>query len=177
MRRSKLVWQLYPPFLLITVLSLVVVTWYSSSTLRQFHLERTREDLEAKARLVTHSVADNMSPHDPTVVNALSRELAGASSSRITVILPSGKVIGDSEEDPLKMDNHADRPEIASALRCALTRLISSEMSKSGCSANALAVCTRKANAPWFMVVILSIPLNDLYNGAKVAFGSTGLPQ
>ncbi len=32
------------------------------------------------------------------------------------MILPSGRVIGDSEEDPQKMDNHIDRPEILDAM-------------------------------------------------------------
>jgi two-component system phosphate regulon sensor histidine kinase PhoR len=35
----------------------------------------------------------------------------------VTVILPSGKVAGDSEEDPEKMDNHMDRPEVMQAMR------------------------------------------------------------
>ena len=39
------------------------------------------------------------------------------SATRITVILPSGRVIGDSHETPQMMDNHANRPEIASAFK------------------------------------------------------------
>ncbi|SFN05443.1 ATP-binding protein [Thermodesulforhabdus norvegica] len=35
---------------------------------------------------------------------------------RITVIDPSGRVLGDTEEDPQKMENHANRPEIRLAL-------------------------------------------------------------
>ena len=34
---------------------------------------------------------------------------------RFTFILPSGKVIGDSQEPPSSMDNHSSRPEIISA--------------------------------------------------------------
>ena len=32
------------------------------------------------------------------------------------MILPSGKVVGDTEEDPRAMDNHRDRSEVAEAL-------------------------------------------------------------
>jgi two-component system phosphate regulon sensor histidine kinase PhoR len=35
----------------------------------------------------------------------------------LTVILPSGKVLGDTEEDPAKMDNHGDRPEFQEAMK------------------------------------------------------------
>jgi two-component system phosphate regulon sensor histidine kinase PhoR len=39
------------------------------------------------------------------------------SATRITVILPSGTVIGDSHQLPENMDNHAGRPEVAEALK------------------------------------------------------------
>src|SRR5208337_3488062 len=37
--------------------------------------------------------------------------------TRLTVILPSGKVVGDSSKNPARMDNHADRPEIQQAFQ------------------------------------------------------------
>ncbi len=43
-------------------------------------------------------------------IRALGREI----STRLTVIAQDGSVIADSEEDPARMDNHADRPEIIS---------------------------------------------------------------
>jgi two-component system phosphate regulon sensor histidine kinase PhoR len=49
-------------------------------------------------------------------VDAICKEIGKQSATRITVILPSGQVIGDSRETPHQMDNHADRPEIAMAL-------------------------------------------------------------
>jgi two-component system phosphate regulon sensor histidine kinase PhoR len=42
--------------------------------------------------------------------------LGEQSSTRITVILPDGVVVGDTEGTPSEMDNHAGRPEIAAAL-------------------------------------------------------------
>ena len=36
--------------------------------------------------------------------------------ARITIINKDGVVLGDSEEDPATMDNHADRPEVIEAL-------------------------------------------------------------
>jgi two-component system phosphate regulon sensor histidine kinase PhoR len=49
-------------------------------------------------------------------VDAICKEIGKQSATRITVILPSGQVIGDSRETPHQMNNHADRPEIAMAL-------------------------------------------------------------
>jgi two-component system phosphate regulon sensor histidine kinase PhoR len=42
--------------------------------------------------------------------------LGKITSTRLTVILASGKVAGDSQEDPQGMDNHADRPEFRQAM-------------------------------------------------------------
>jgi two-component system phosphate regulon sensor histidine kinase PhoR len=48
-------------------------------------------------------------------ISAFCRGLGGA-GTRVTVILPSGQVIGESEEDPQALDNHGARPEIKEAL-------------------------------------------------------------
>ena len=37
-------------------------------------------------------------------------------NTRITVIRPNGRVIGDTEKDPEAMENHANRPEIRQVL-------------------------------------------------------------
>jgi two-component system phosphate regulon sensor histidine kinase PhoR len=43
-------------------------------------------------------------------------DLAAAAAGRLTVIRPDGTVTRDSEADPAKMENHADRPEFQAAL-------------------------------------------------------------
>jgi two-component system phosphate regulon sensor histidine kinase PhoR len=50
-------------------------------------------------------------------VDAICKELGQSSNTRITVVLPSGKVIGDSNENPRDMENHGSRPEVLQALR------------------------------------------------------------
>ena len=49
-------------------------------------------------------------------IDAICKEAGRLSATRITVILPDGTVIGDSRETPQLMDNHANRPEIITAL-------------------------------------------------------------
>lgn len=50
-------------------------------------------------------------------IQALCHDLGAQISTRITIILPSGKVLADSEENPNTMDNHGDRPEIRQAIK------------------------------------------------------------
>ncbi|OEU47931.1 MAG: PAS domain-containing sensor histidine kinase [Desulfobacterales bacterium S3730MH5] len=115
-RKKRLLWQLYPSYLLITLISLMAVTWYASTSSRNFFLEQTASDLEARAHLVERQISVHLDPLDPKGVDLLCKKIGRRASTRITIMLPSGQVIGDSEEDPGKMDNHADRPEFNGAL-------------------------------------------------------------
>ena len=114
-KKKRLLWQLYPSYLLITLISLVAVTMYATSSLREFYLDRIAGDLQARAYLLEKQVLQFLGPLDTNVVDALCKELGEPSTTRITVILPSGTVIGDSHDDPDRMDNHALRPEVTQA--------------------------------------------------------------
>ncbi|MGD8297594.1 MAG: HAMP domain-containing protein, partial [Desulfobacterales bacterium] len=115
-KRKKLIWQLFPSFLLITLLSLLAVSWYASSSLHHFFLDQTAADLKIRALLAQKQIVAHLAPLDAAEVDAICKEIGMQFDTRITVILPSGQVIGDSRETPQQMDNHANRPEIAMAL-------------------------------------------------------------
>ncbi|MBW2708229.1 MAG: PAS domain-containing protein [Deltaproteobacteria bacterium] len=115
--KRRLFWQLFPSYLLITLLSLVAVTWYASSAIKQFYIEHTVDDLEAHSRLFEEQISGQIDPLDAKAIDLLSKKAGKAASTRITVMLPSGKVVGDSNEDPATMDNHRDRPEFIGAIR------------------------------------------------------------
>ncbi len=116
MARRRLLWQLYPTYLVIIGIALLAVTWDISGALRSFHAEQTALDLQARARLVESRLRGHFSSLKLEEVDRLCKELGRAASARITVVLPDGRVLGDSEEDPRRMDNHAARPEIVTAL-------------------------------------------------------------
>jgi two-component system phosphate regulon sensor histidine kinase PhoR len=115
-KKRRLVWYLFPSYLLITVLSLVAVNWYATDALHRFYLDQTRQDLQARAQLLKKQIFSLLTPLDSEVVNAICKELGQESATRITVILPDGTVIGDSRDNPRFMDNHADRQEVSVAL-------------------------------------------------------------
>ncbi|OHB33520.1 MAG: hypothetical protein A2X84_00325 [Desulfuromonadaceae bacterium GWC2_58_13] len=115
MADRRLLWQLYPTYLIITLIALLAVSWYTSGALRTFHAEQTAINLEARARLIEGRFDGLWDPAHKDSVDALCKQLGKASATRITVILPDGKVLGDSQEDPARMDNHAGRPEVALA--------------------------------------------------------------
>lgn len=116
MRRKRLLWQIFPSFVLVTLLSLAVVMLYSSNSLRGFYDEEKEADLKARAYLIQDQLSKRSVLDDEQGVDRLCKELGQNSSTRITVILPKGRVIGDTEEDPAQMEDHSDRPEIREAL-------------------------------------------------------------
>ncbi|MFO7601208.1 MAG: ATP-binding protein [Candidatus Desulfacyla sp.] len=114
--KRRLFWQIYPSYLLITLISLLAVTWYASRSTRHLYLEQIALDLEARARLCQEQILRYTDPLDPGKIDEIVKRLGRTAATRITVILPSGKVVGDSDEDPATMDNHADRSEFVDAL-------------------------------------------------------------
>jgi two-component system phosphate regulon sensor histidine kinase PhoR len=115
-KKKRLIWQLFPSYLLITVISLGAITWYASNSLRHFFLEQTASDLEARAHLFKEQISQFFDPLDKKSIDLLCKAAGETAATRITVILPSGKVIGDSAEDPGIMESHLDRPEFIEAL-------------------------------------------------------------
>ncbi len=115
MSRKRLLWQLYPSYLAITLLALVAIAIYSSNAFKQLFYEQTLSELTHSARLVSQIILGSNAWSEKTI-DAICKQAAQNSSKRITVILPDGVVIGDSEEDPGLMENHAERPEVSEAL-------------------------------------------------------------
>jgi two-component system phosphate regulon sensor histidine kinase PhoR len=114
-KKKRLLRHLFPSYLLITLISLIAVTWFASRSIRNFYLEQTTADLLARACLLKSQMAQFLGPLETRVVDAVCKEVGESSATRFTVILPSGRVIGDSNEDPAVMDNHALRPEVITA--------------------------------------------------------------
>ena len=115
-KSRRLLWRLFPSYALVTLLSLFAVAWYTSWLWARFQTNQLWTDLEVLAHGMEDEVAGALSRRDGAEVDRLCKDLGRKTGRRITVILPSGKVVGDSEHDPATMDNHAKRPEIAQAL-------------------------------------------------------------
>lgn len=113
---KRLFWQIYPSQLLITLAALLVFSWYGTSSIRSFQLSETAAGLEARAHLVAGPVLGYLGREDMTGLQAFFREAGKKATTRLTVIAPDGRVLADSDEDPARMENHNDRPEIMAAL-------------------------------------------------------------
>lgn len=114
-KNRRLIWQIYPSFLILVLASLFLASWYISSSVRSFFVERTAMDLEIQCLLLKNQAISYFARADTEEIDRYCKKIGKSAPTRITVILPDGKVAGDSEKNPSKMDNHRDRPEIISA--------------------------------------------------------------
>jgi len=103
-------------YLCVTIVVVMVVGLCSLYMVQDLYVKQTAEDLQARARLCSKPIAELLRQEDAGAVDALCKELGKEVNTRITVIRPDGQVVGDTEEDPNTMENHAKRPEIAQVL-------------------------------------------------------------
>lgn len=116
MRRRKIFYKIYPTYLLIILISILGTQGYISISLRELYLTRIKKDLEGRARLLEPQVIGRLSLDHQEALDALCKSLGRAASTRITLILPSGDVLADSDSNPQTMGNHRERPEVKKAL-------------------------------------------------------------
>ncbi len=117
MRGKPIFWQIYPSYVLIILLTLIATTWLFSRELRGFYQGQVKSDLAARGHLFEEQVHGLLTSGDRVAVDALCKDLGLRTSTRFTVVLASGEVIGDTLEDPDRMENHAGRREVALALK------------------------------------------------------------
>lgn len=116
MIHRRLIWYFYPWFLITTLVAIFSLTWYTSSTSRTFFLQRTQLDLQNQSLLLKPQITKILISREFESVDYLCKEFGIEASTRITVILPDGRVVGDSDKNPSQMDSHIDRPEVMQAI-------------------------------------------------------------
>ncbi|HKL00943.1 MAG TPA: ATP-binding protein [Desulfotignum sp.] len=117
MKKRKLIWRIFPFFLLIIVVSLSLEAWYFINHSRQFFLENSEKELTIRARLIQLKLVSAMTEGQDRDLDDLCKQLGKSIQTRVTIILPSGEVVGDSFARIKPMENHKNRPEIQAALQ------------------------------------------------------------
>jgi two-component system phosphate regulon sensor histidine kinase PhoR len=112
-----MMWKQFLYYLLIIILTVSVLALFTSREIRRHHIRQIETNLKYQAELVEEISCQLLLDRDNDRINEIVRKMGKKIGTRITVIEADGEVAGDSEEDPASMENHAQRPEIAKALR------------------------------------------------------------
>ena len=116
MRRPRLFWRIYATYLVIVVLCTAAVGFYAVRSVRDFYLDHTERELQARAALVREQVLPAIAADTPQELEALVQRLGEASGTRITVIAADrpgaaqGRGPGRLGLRPAEMENHATVP-------------------------------------------------------------------
>ena len=123
-KKKKLIWQIFPSFLIIIFLSLSSVTSYSTSYFKKFFLKNSEKELIIRTKLLQINFTDilpedikNGNQDQIQYIDQHCKAIGEKTGTRVTIILPSGVVVGDSFGDIKMMENHMKRPEIMEALK------------------------------------------------------------
>jgi two-component system phosphate regulon sensor histidine kinase PhoR len=162
-RRKRLFWQLFIPYLLILLSAVIAILLYSSDLLEGLLLKQTESDLRSQASLFQEQIRGNLSPDEQT--DALCKTLGKSVPTRFTVILPNGRVVGDSDENPARMDNHLDRPEIATALTEPFG--VSTRFSPTLNKRMMYLAMPFKEGGMLYAIVRVSVPIEEVYSRIK----------
>lgn len=102
MKKTKLIWQIFPVTLIIVLGAILAVSWYGSSTIHDFYIKQSIEDLQSRAYLVRAHIGELLIDRDITDLRKFSKNAGRDSHTRITVIDEQGVVLADSNESPEK---------------------------------------------------------------------------
>jgi two-component system phosphate regulon sensor histidine kinase PhoR len=117
MSRS-LYWKITLPFVLLILVSMSVLGFYTVNTVRNSQLDHLHVYLTNEAKLIAADslYALNSTSGDKTIYDIV-MTTGNEIDARVTIIGRDGTVLGDSWENPQNMENHATRPEIMAALQ------------------------------------------------------------
>ena len=115
--KRRLLWQIFPAFLIITALGLFLIFWSVSGLTKTFYYNEKRAQLENLGNLALSSCLPKIEDDNYAQIQAACQKMGQATDTRYTLIDLQGKVLGDSDETPEKMVNHFDRPEFQQALK------------------------------------------------------------
>lgn len=104
------------PFILLIVISMGVLGLYLTNFARDLQLDSLRSHLEKEARIIAEASQPAFLGHGDDL-DALAKKIGEGIDARVTIIAVDGTVLGDSQEDPSTMENHATRPEVRDALQ------------------------------------------------------------
>lgn len=116
MRKRKLLWRIFSSFLLITLVALLLVSSFATSSFHNFHLRQTEQELRNSAVLVGARLSECHPESSFSDLDNQFKRLRQSLAHRITIVRGDGVVVADTDYDISRMDNHARRAEIRRAM-------------------------------------------------------------
>jgi len=97
-------------YAVLMVAAILVVELYITAAVKKYYIDNLKKDLSIQISLISKGVSFKQANADDRC-----REIKKDTGARVTLIADDGRVLGDSDTDSAKMDNHLHRTEIEQA--------------------------------------------------------------
>jgi two-component system phosphate regulon sensor histidine kinase PhoR len=108
---ARIFFKLLVGTLCVLVVALAAVDILVSRVAESTYRESLERELTEKGRMLAISFENEGIPEAGQL-----HQISRAAHVRLTVVAPDGRVLAESETNPVRMENHRSRPEVASAL-------------------------------------------------------------
>lgn len=116
MIKKTLFWQFFGVHVLLLIAAVGFVAFYMWQSSRTTYRRQWLRELEMQARLAAALLPDGDGTVDEAAAERFFGRLGETDGHRFTLILPDGRVIGDTRAKASQMESHADRPEVIEAI-------------------------------------------------------------
>jgi two-component system phosphate regulon sensor histidine kinase PhoR len=114
--RHSIRWRTVISFTVLILVCIVGISSYLYFFFKDSYIDSLSSQLTQQATIISYTSESYFADNTTAAIDAEVKSLGQRIDSRITVIGLNGTVLGDSIDDPSKMENHANRPEVAAAL-------------------------------------------------------------
>ncbi|MBI5191644.1 MAG: HAMP domain-containing protein [Nitrospirae bacterium] len=112
--RNRLITKIVLSYLALVAVAAPVLWLFLFGTIKGNFVDRLADNLNTQATLI----AKELPPlTDEARLDGLAGNYKGLTGARVTIISADGRVLGDSNDDSSRMENHLDRPEVVEAGR------------------------------------------------------------
>ena len=113
-RIHSLRWKLTVPFLLLMIIAIGAITLLLLVWADRFYLNTLRAHLLQECQLVSRLTRQQLADDAPAL-DGVAQQIGSDLQRRVTLILPDGRVVGESERNSRDMELHDSRPEVRDA--------------------------------------------------------------
>jgi two-component system phosphate regulon sensor histidine kinase PhoR len=108
-------WKITVTYFSLFILNIIILSGILAKVLENYFTDSLIASLTTET-VIAQQFVQNYYPENTAELDHLVKNLGAAINTRITVIDPAGKVLGDSEKNISLMENHRQRPEFMVAL-------------------------------------------------------------
>jgi two-component system phosphate regulon sensor histidine kinase PhoR len=115
-KQHGLFWHMFLLTFITLILTIGLVAWLLLTAVDRFSLEQAGFALQHRAQLLRAPVSELLQDGAIDELRTLCIDAGRSSRTRLTVTAADGVVLADTSENPARMNNLGNRPEIAAAL-------------------------------------------------------------